>query len=66
MMTKKHFEAIAAIYKGKKPIRNPLYGGDWYDGAYITWLNCVQSSAKYFEEDNSAFNSARFFKACGL
>jgi hypothetical protein len=61
-MTKKHYEAIAAILSRYK--ETPLYEKDWSD--YRTNEHIAHELADYFATDNKNFNRARFLTACGI
>lgn len=61
-MTKKHYEAIAAILaKYKNP---PLYETDYSD--YRTTQHIAVGLADYFATDNKNFDRTRFLTACGI
>lgn len=54
-MTKKHFEAAARIIKATEHTESVIYRG-----------YAAEKFAQLFEQFNTAFDRARFFKACGL
>jgi hypothetical protein len=51
MFTKQHFQALAKLLK--ETDANSKY-------------QLAQDMAKLFSDDNPRFNSAKFFKACGI
>ena len=51
MFTKQHFEALAKLIK---------------ESDAKSKFELAQDMAKLFLEDNERFNSAKFFKACGI
>lgn len=61
-MTKKHYEAIAAILE--KYRHAPLYESDYTD--YRTAEHIANDLADYFETDNKNFDRNRFLQACGI
>lgn len=61
-MTKKHYEAIAAILKKYKYA--PLYEVDYSD--YRTSQHISEDLADYFATDNRNFDRTRFLQACGI
>ena len=61
-MTKKHYEAIAAILE--KYRNAPLYEADYSD--YRTAEHIAAELADYFATDNPRFDRARFWQACGI
>lgn len=62
-MTKKHFEAIAAII-ASEVIENPAAG---FDDGYDAGVTAVaEDLADYFGAVNDLFNRDRFLKACGV
>ena len=56
-MTRQHYIAIAAILAEAQPVRDTLW--------YADWRGCVEELASYFRTDNPAFDSIRFYDACG-
>lgn len=59
-MTKKHYEAIAAVILFEK--RRPLAHDEWLKiPEYI-----AVALADYFATDNPKFDRARFLQACGI
>jgi len=59
-MTKKHFEAIAAIFHTQ--MSNPTIPHE----SRVTLIATAQMQADYFAAENPRFDRARFLKACGL
>lgn len=59
-MTRKDFEIIAEALYTVKP------GEDGLDGDKPTWESTVRALARRFRLVNPRFDSARFFKACGM
>lgn len=57
-MTRKDFEAIAAVLRDHIPVQ-----GEAVD---ITYLDTAVDLADYFETQNPLFDRARFMSACGL
>lgn len=63
-MTRKHFEAIAAIIKAT---RIPGESSPGFDNGYETATENIASSlASYFASQNERFDRERFLKACGF
>lgn len=65
-MTKKHFEAIAAIILDERPAT--LWGmtDDYSDGNRDGIKTIAERLADYFATENPQFNRARFLAACGV
>ena len=63
-MTKKHYEAIAAIIKST--YNNALLYEDTGTERSETLEITASRLADYFQTDNKNFNRAMFLKACGL
>ncbi len=59
-MTKKHFEAIAAIIN---KYANPVYGRA---GREVVRKDIAKDLAAYFSEENPNFGRERFLAACGI
>ena len=55
MFTKRHFEALARIFKGYVVQYDPDYARP-----------IVDDFCELFEEENEAFDRKKFLKACGL
>lgn len=72
MMTKQHFEAVAAVLKSTKPATveyslfrdAPPRTAEQAD--YIRWQTVVTAMANRFEADNPRFKRSAFYAACGL
>lgn len=62
-MTRKHFEAIAAVLKHERPDRD---GSKWADGARDEWSTIVMRMADMCAAQNAQFKRDRFYTACGL
>lgn len=62
MMTREHFEAIAAVLRDERPDRD---GSARQDGARDEWSTTVLQFASMCKEQNPQFNRARFLKAAG-
>lgn len=63
-MTRKHFEAIAAIIANRKGWPDSTIQ---FDQGYETALDHIEDDlADYFETVNPNFNRDKFLKACGL
>jgi hypothetical protein len=58
MMTRKHFEKIAAVLKATRP--------DGTGSLLSQWEYQVNVMATMCAEDNPRFNHTVFFEACGL
>lgn len=68
-MTKKHFEAIAAIiHQANIFDTDPAAGFD--EGYSVGIEDCAsliaESMADYFAKENPSFDRKRFLKACGM
>lgn len=59
-MTRKHFEAIAEIFRAQ--MTNPTIPSEARQALIAN--ACMQ--ADYFETQNSNFDRLRFFRACGF
>lgn len=55
-MTKKHYEAIAAIVR-----EHTTKHADWY-----ALVQATKQMADYFTTENPKFDRARFLQACGI
>lgn len=60
MMTRKHFEALAAIYRAQ--MTNPTVPSD----ARIALIANANSQADFFETVNPLFDREKFLTACGM
>lgn len=56
-MTLKDYEALATALAGVRPVE--VECADMY-----MWVSCVSQVALVLQEDNPAFNRARFVEAC--
>lgn len=67
-MTKKHYEAIAAIIKPYAAFgRLGRTGGtDWAAGERCAANGVALELADYFASENSSFDRQRFLAACGV
>ena len=63
-MTKKHFEAIAAILDEHK--QTPEYGYYADNRRVEVWEDITNDIADYFAQENPSFDKERFLKACGM
>lgn len=61
-MSKKDFEAIANIYKDN----NPSLNRGTMDASYDVWRNMVMQFVVYAKTQNTRFDEAKFFSACGM
>lgn len=61
-MTRKHFEAIAAIIATRVPFADPKHE-EWAAAAVA---ELAENLAGYFATENPNFDRHRFLKACGL
>ena len=66
MMTRKNFEAIAAIVKDEVEATLPLSDPATIVGAAYGIEELAKSLADYFASDNPNFDRRRFLTACGL
>lgn len=78
MMTRKHFEAVAEMFRTNRPStsmdrlwaqrhsdsENAREAGR-LDGALEQWETCVEDFANLAVTWNPNFDRARFFRACG-
>ena len=63
-LSKKNYEAVAAVLAGSKRTGPELDG--WDLGYEAHRINIADDLADYFAADNPRFDRARFLKACGL
>jgi hypothetical protein len=61
-MTRKDFEAIAAVLKGQEWPKGDSYA----NGMHTEWENVVNAFGDMLNHHNPRFDRARFLKACGL
>lgn len=65
-MTKKDFEAIAAILAVSKPVAHePIKPGSYEAGRAYMWAFTVQKMADMCERQSPRFRRDLFYKACG-
>lgn len=68
-MTKKDFEAIAAVLKDAMPAEPKHFvGTDAYEsrGREVMWRRVVLDMARLCERQSARFDRERFLTACGL
>lgn len=69
-MRKKHYEAIASIFKSYHDVQLRIDSRDLTslesDAEYQTWRELAKRQADYFAQDNPKFNRDRFLTACGV
>ena len=63
LMTRKHYEAIAACIKYRYQLEYPADKGGYGKG---TLHALADELADYFEQDNPKFQRARFLQGCGV
>jgi hypothetical protein len=70
MLTKQHFETIAAVLKSTKPEAAEY---DIFEAkrtapqaAFLQWQQIVTAMANRFEQMNPRFQRGRFYTACGF
>lgn len=63
-MTKKHFEAIAALFANANLSVVDEHGNP--QAADIVMADLCHDTADYFETENPRFDRDRFLAACGL
>lgn len=66
-MTRKHFEAIAAILKAQYEAEKERFYSFGYDEPnHLVVRTTAENMADYFETQNPLFDRRRFLIACGL
>lgn len=64
MFTRQHFEAVAEIIRSNS---NVVGSNVSYDtGALVAGADIAMGLADLFAKDNSAFDTEKFYLACGL
>jgi hypothetical protein len=66
MMTRQHYELIASIFRGTKPLEENYENVDEFDARYVQWGVVVLAFAIQLDSDNERFDRKRFLDACTL
>lgn len=66
-MTRKHFEALAAMLNSLKPVTMPKGAtAEEFLGMDTQWRKHVRAMANFCATHNGQFNKDRFYAACGM
>ena len=66
MLTRKHFEAIAAIIASELPSKEDRESDIAFEAIHMHTRNLTRDLSDFFKEENSAFDRERFMRACGF